>query len=150
MVFAFYFMLLKKFRRREPKNLMDLTLPFCAECKRKLNQRAFHCHICARCVYRYDHHCPWINNCVGSHNVGKFTFFLLLLAIGLIEVIFCSICLLFPNQSYVKYRDSINVPNGLHLLINIVTILFGLFLVLGILNLLKDQIHNLVTNTTSL
>uniref|UniRef100_A0A4X1SZY2 Palmitoyltransferase n=1 Tax=Sus scrofa TaxID=9823 RepID=A0A4X1SZY2_PIG len=30
--------------------------------------RAWHCHECRRCVHRYDHHCPWMENCMGEHN----------------------------------------------------------------------------------
>ena len=104
-VFLFYLLLFRKFQKRQPLNLYDVESPFCAECRRGMNPKIFHCHICARCVYRYDHHCPWINNCVGSHNVGKFTFFLFLLSVGLIEVVFCSVCMMLGDQPFVQYRD---------------------------------------------
>lgn len=29
-----------------------------------------------RCVLKMDHHCPWINTCVGYYNHGHFTAFL--------------------------------------------------------------------------
>ena len=38
--------------------------------------RAHHCRICKRCIRRMDHHCPWINNCVGEKNQKYFLQFL--------------------------------------------------------------------------
>lgn len=31
-----------------------------------------HCKICGRCVERFDHHCLWINNCIGEKNYPQF------------------------------------------------------------------------------
>ncbi|KAG9122964.1 palmitoyltransferase pfa5 [Ceratobasidium sp. 392] len=30
--------------------------------------RTHHCRLCATCVLQYDHHCPWIGQCVGAFN----------------------------------------------------------------------------------
>ena len=39
--------------------------------------RAHHCRICKHCIRRMDHHCPWINNCVGERNQKYFIQFLM-------------------------------------------------------------------------
>ena len=49
----------------------------CPKCKVIRTPRSRHCNICNRCVERFDHHCPWTNNCIGSRNHGVFFSFVI-------------------------------------------------------------------------
>jgi palmitoyltransferase len=57
---------------------------FCKHCKVPKPPRTHHCHICGKCVLKMDHHCPWINSCVGHYNHRYFFLFLLYLWIACI------------------------------------------------------------------
>jgi palmitoyltransferase len=48
----------------------------CTYCEILKTMTVFHCHHCDKCVEGYDHHCPWIRNCVGQKNYSTFFFFL--------------------------------------------------------------------------
>lgn len=60
----------------------------CHACKTVRPVRAKHCRQCDRCVEDFDHHCPWIDNCVGKKNRVPFTLFLRLLVIKMLFAFF--------------------------------------------------------------
>jgi hypothetical protein len=44
----------------------------CTICKTHVLENSKHCGHCDRCVDGFDHHCKWLNNCIGQQNYSKF------------------------------------------------------------------------------
>eukprot|EP01104_Vermistella_antarctica_P014844 TRINITY_DN4740_c0_g1_i1.p1 TRINITY_DN4740_c0_g1~~TRINITY_DN4740_c0_g1_i1.p1 ORF type:complete len:329 (-),score=63.64 TRINITY_DN4740_c0_g1_i1:197-1183(-) len=61
----------------------NATSWYCFRCRNKRPERAHHCQICGVCVMKMDHHCPWINGCVGHHNHRYFALFLVFLSVAM-------------------------------------------------------------------
>ena len=67
--------------------------------------RAHHCRICRRCIRRMDHHCPWINNCVGEWNQKYFLQFLFYVALLSAYSIFLVVTSWYFHGAEGEFRD---------------------------------------------
>ncbi|KAK9720390.1 DHHC palmitoyltransferase [Popillia japonica] len=91
----------------KPSNEDDISqLQFCGVCQGYKAPRSHHCRKCGRCVMKMDHHCPWINNCVGWGNHAHFTAFLFFAVLGCTQatiILSCSLYRAFNRVWYLYY-----------------------------------------------
>jgi len=93
---------------------------FCLACNIDQPVRARHCRVCSKCVYRWDHHCTWLGNCIGEKNYTYYIIYLNLQSAELVST-------LYFLQSNLQYSASFGFSITLLVLLS-PTCLFCLFL----------------------
>lgn len=107
---------------------VDWTI--CTRCEMYRPPRAHHCRICQRCIRKMDHHCPWINNCVGEFNQKYFIQFLFYVgvlaayAVFLVALSWYTPCLECPKDIHIKQTRILH-----SVILCLESALFGMFVV---------------------
>ncbi|XP_076449183.1 palmitoyltransferase ZDHHC3-like [Babylonia areolata] len=74
----------------------------CPRCVCIKPPRAHHCSVCQRCIRKMDHHCPWVNNCIGQNNQKFFILFTLYT---------CVICLQSFVIGFIHFMACFSAPS---------------------------------------
>ncbi|XP_048254354.1 palmitoyltransferase ZDHHC3-like [Haliotis rufescens] len=115
----------------------------CMKCETYRPPRAHHCRVCRRCIRRMDHHCPWINNCVGEFNQKFFIQFLFYVGMSSVYAVTMVIVAWIVDPTPVESIRHIKLLHSIILVIE--SILFGLFVIaIGC-----DQISSILNDETA-
>lgn len=94
---------------RKTISAFDSSIPlnYCRICKSGVLKDSKHCAKCDRCVEEFDHHCEWLNNCVGKRNYRAFFMLTLFMAFASLMKICVGIYLLGLG---INDTDNLNIP----------------------------------------
>jgi hypothetical protein len=83
----------------------------CLECKIIKPDRCHHCRRCDKCVLRMDHHCPYLNRCVGFKNQKYFTLFLIYIIIYIFFILLTTMHSFIQcwNETFYNYRTEYHI-----------------------------------------
>lgn len=128
-----------------PVNKEDWTV--CSRCETYRPPRAHHCRICGRCVRRMDHHCPWINNCVGELNQKYFIQFLLFVGLASIYSVAMVVISWTVDCAECKKEMVFREHRVVHTVILLIeSILFGVF----VGAIMCDQFQAILSDETAI
>ena len=68
-------------KENKSDSISSYNKSYCTRCNFNRNDQVGHCTICKSCILKRDHHCFWVDNCIGYFNHKIFILYLLCLLI---------------------------------------------------------------------
>ncbi|CDW75351.1 dhhc zinc finger domain containing protein [Stylonychia lemnae] len=140
----------------------------CPDCEVIRTDRSRHCNICNRCVDRFDHHCPWINNCIGVNNHAYFYMYVVFTTAYIFATIYLNLIVIwhgifqgeymhedplipFGNYEFREFIQDVIDDYNQEIILSLALFMvgLGLFFLFPLIVLGFVQTKNLLTNQTT-